>query len=261
MKRLPFFAAALLVLALGASSVSARTLRVFAVGNSFSGNATAYLPQLAKAGGHELILGTAQTGKAAPERHWKAAEAELANPGSKEAKIYGGKSLAEIISKGKWDVVTIQQYSLLSSDIEPCPAKVARPSPDTSARNRDRRASDVGIPLGCESLWPSSYGKTSRLAARNVERSRAAYQQIAGDLGALFPWAMRFVRRFRSQMGLQIGRELRLQESRVSRAARSEHVVARWLSLERDKKLSKDANHANVAGQYLGGRVVRLLFW
>ena len=118
MKRLLSAIAVLLVLAQGVSSSSGETLRVFAVGNSFSQNATTYLPQLAKAGGHELILGTAQTGGCSLERHWKAVEADLANPDSKEAKIYGGKSLAEIISKGKWDVVTMQQYSLLSSDIE-----------------------------------------------------------------------------------------------------------------------------------------------
>mgnify|MGYP001607126144 CR=1 FL=1 len=83
------------VFALGASVAAARTLRLFVVGNSFSNNATRYLPDLAKAGGHELIMARAQTGGCSFERHWNALEADLAHPGDAKGKIYGGKSLRE----------------------------------------------------------------------------------------------------------------------------------------------------------------------
>ena len=108
--------AVLAMLVVAAAGAYARTLRLFTVGNSFSNNAVKYLPDLAKAGGHELILGRAQTGGCSFERHWNAVEAFLADPNDPKGKIYGGKSLHENISVGHWDVITIQQYSLHSPD-------------------------------------------------------------------------------------------------------------------------------------------------
>src|SRR5688572_1394785 len=78
-----------------ATLADAATLRLFVVGNSFSNNATRFLPELAKAGGHELVVGKAQTGGCSFERHWNAVEASLANPADPKGKIYGGKSLQE----------------------------------------------------------------------------------------------------------------------------------------------------------------------
>jgi Domain of unknown function (DUF4886) len=260
MKQLLSIVIGLLVLALGVSSGSARTLRVFAVGNSFSQNATTYLPQLAEAGGHELILGTAQTGGCSLERHWKAAEAELANPGSKEAKIYGGKSLAEIIGKGKWDVVTIQQYSLFSSDIETY-------RPYAQKLHDHLRTLQPGAEIVVHQTWAyrSDANRFGQVAAEKHaaaqremwERSRAAYRQIAGDLGArVIPVGDAFWRvdsdpkwGYKSDASYDFKNPVFpvLPDQNTSL-----HVGYRWSA---DKKLSKDANHANVAGQYLGGLV------
>ena len=44
------------------SQNSNKPLRVFLIGNSFSQNATRYLPELAKEGGHQLELGRAELG-------------------------------------------------------------------------------------------------------------------------------------------------------------------------------------------------------
>jgi hypothetical protein len=260
MKRLPFFVAALLVLAQGASSVSARTLRVFAVGNSFSGNATAYLPQLAKAGGRELILGTAQTGGCSLERHWKAADAELANSGSKEAKIYGGKSLAEIISKGKWDVVTMQQYSLLSSDIE-----TYRPYAQKLHDHLRILQPEAEIVVHQTWAYRSDANRFGQIGAERHaasqremwERSRAAYRQIAGDLRVrVIPVGDAFWRvdsdpkwSFKPDANYDFKNPM---FPALPDQSTSLHVGYRWSA---DKKLGKDANHANVAGQYLGGLV------
>jgi len=260
MKRLLAFVAGLLVLALGTSSSSARTLRVFAVGNSFSQNATTFLPQLVKAGGHELVLGTAQTGGCSLERHWKAAEAELANPGSKEARIYGGKSLAEIISKGSWDVVTMQQYSLLSSDIE-----TYRPY---AQKLRDHlHTLQPGAEIVVHQTWAyrSDASRFGQVAAEKHsasqremwERSRAAYRQIAADLGVrVIPVGDAFWRvdsdpkwGYKPEANYDFKNPVfpMLPDQNTSL-----HVGYRWSA---DKKLNKDANHANVAGQYLGGLV------
>jgi len=260
MKRLLAFAAGLLVLTLGTSSSSARTLRVFAVGNSFSQNATTFLPQLVKAGGHELDFGTAQTGGCSLERHWKAAEAEFANPGSKEAKIYGGKALAEIISKGKWDVVTIQQYSLHSSDIETY-------RPYAKKLHDQLRTLQPGAEIVVHQTWAyrSDASRFGQVAAEKHagsqqemwERSRAAYRQFADEVGArLIPVGDAFWRvdsdpkwGYKPDTNYDFKNPVfpTLPDQNTSL-----HVGYRWSA---DKQLSKDANHANVAGQYLGGLV------
>src|SRR5687768_18611640 len=112
MRLRPILSVALANATLFVSGLHARTLRLFVVGNSFSNNATKYLPELAKEGGHELITARAMTGGCSFERHWKAVEAWHGNPEDPKAKIYSGKSLEELITKGTWDVITFQQYSL-----------------------------------------------------------------------------------------------------------------------------------------------------
>jgi hypothetical protein len=260
MKQLLWIAAGAFAYFLGASTSSARTLRIFAVGNSFSQNATTFLPQIVNAGGHTLVFGTAQTGGCSLERHWKAAEAELTTPGSQDAKIYGGKSLVEIISAGKWDVITIQQYSLLSSDIE-----TYRPY---AQKLRDRlQALQPEAEIVVHQTWAyrsdaSRFGQLSAGKHAGSERemwqhSRAAYRQIAADLDTrVIPVGDAFWRvdsdprwGYKPDTSFDFKNPLfpTLPDQNTSL-----HVGYRWSA---DKKLSKDANHANVAGQYLGGLV------
>lgn len=100
-----------------ATPAAGQPLRLFLIGNSFSQNATRYLPQLAKAGGHEVVIGRAEIGGAPLQTHWEAAAAHEANPDDPKGKPYLGKSLSELLSAGTWDVVTIQQGSFVSSAI------------------------------------------------------------------------------------------------------------------------------------------------
>lgn len=260
MKRLFSAIAVLLVLTLGVSGSSGETLRLFAVGNSFSQNATTFLPQLAKAGGHELVFGTAQTGGCSLERHWKAIEADLANPDCKEAKIYGGKSLKEIISKGRWDVVTMQQYSLLSSDLETY-------RPFAEKLHAHLKTLQPGAEIIVHQTWAyrsdaSRFGQVS--AGKHAadqremwERSRAAYRRIASDLGSrVIPVGDAFWRLSSDpKWGYKPDAVYDFQKPIfpiLPGQENSLHVGYRWSA---DKKLTKDANHANVAGQYLGGLV------
>lgn len=102
----------------------AKTIRLLTIGNSFSGNATRYICQLAQAAGHEVVLGRADLPGCPMERHWKAVEAAEADPNSAAGKPYlvtidgkkGMYSLREILTSDKWDVVTIQQASMISTD-------------------------------------------------------------------------------------------------------------------------------------------------
>ena len=97
-----------------------KTVRLFTVGNSFSGNATRFLPSLAKAGGQTLVLGTASVGGAPLALHWGKAEAHEKDPQDPEG-LYGTKKkegLRELLRGEKWDYVTIQQASIKSHDLE-----------------------------------------------------------------------------------------------------------------------------------------------
>ena len=250
----------LIVLAFGQPVASGRTVRVFAVGNSFSQNATTFLREIAEAGGHELVLGTAQTGGCSLERHWKAAEAELTQPGSKEAKIYGGKSLVENISKGTWDVVTIQQYSLHSPNVETY-------RPYAQKLREHLKSLQPGAEIVVHQTWAYrvdadrfgqvAAGKSAASNREMWEKSRAAYRQIAGENGArVIPVGDAFWRvNSDPQWGYQPDASFDLKKPvfpALPEQKHSLHVGYRWSA---EKKFGKDANHANVAGQYLGGLV------
>ena len=104
---------------------SRKKIRLLTVGNSFSGNATRYIVQIAAAAGHEIVLGRADLPGCPMDRHWNNVEAAEADPTSATGKAYtmkaGDKSkpctLKEILTSDKWDFVTIQQASVISSDI------------------------------------------------------------------------------------------------------------------------------------------------
>ncbi|SDT97819.1 protein of unknown function [Verrucomicrobium sp. GAS474] len=105
-------------------------LRVLAVGNSFSQNVFAYLPQFAKAGGKSVSLLIAYKGGCSLKEHADAYAAAENDPASPAACIYSGTqwfeeghpaaagtksfNLIDALKKEKWDIVTIQQYSALS---------------------------------------------------------------------------------------------------------------------------------------------------
>ena len=98
-----------------------KTIRLLTVGNSFAGNSTKFLRDLARAAGDEVILGSANPGGCSLEKHWKAVEAYEANPADPAGQLYvvsktEKTSLHALLVKEPWDYVTIQQYSMLSDD-------------------------------------------------------------------------------------------------------------------------------------------------
>lgn len=243
-----------------ASFATARTLRLFVVGNSFSNNATHYLPDLAQAGGHELIMGRAQTGGCSLERHWNALEADLAQPGDAKGKIYSGKSLRENMGTGFWDVITIQQYSLLSSE-------VGTYQPFARQLHDHLKSVQPGAEIALHQTWAyrvdaPKFGQIGggRNAADNREmweKSRAAYWATAKELGLrVIPTGDAFWRvnsdsrwAYRADPNFDFKNAVK---PALPTQANSLHVGYRWGP---DGKLGKDANHANVAGEYLGALV------
>jgi hypothetical protein len=89
------------------------------------------------------------------------------------------------------------------------------------------------------------------------ERSRAAYHEIARELDVrILPVGDAFWRISSDpKWGYQPDASFDAQKAvfpSLPDQTNSLHVGYRWSA---DKKLGKDANHANVAGQYLGGLV------
>lgn len=93
----------------------AKTVRLLAVGNSFSEDATTYLPQIVQASPRPctLILQKATIGGCDLERHMRHADLHEVDPNDPEGKPYQKKkkSLKDMLLAEKWDFVTIQQAS------------------------------------------------------------------------------------------------------------------------------------------------------
>ena len=115
----------LLVLCLGFASAKtpADTVRILAIGNSFSQDAVEqYFFELAQEAGIPVIVGNAYIGGCSIERHVlnsrtgaaDYAYRKVGKGGSGERKEYPGRTLAEIIADEPWDYVSLQQASPLS---------------------------------------------------------------------------------------------------------------------------------------------------
>ena len=242
------------------SAAQARTLRLFIIGNSFSQNATRYLPQLAKEGGHELILGRAEVGGCSLERHWNAAAAAIANPEDEKGKFYGGKTLKERMGDVKWDVVTMQQYSLLSPNVEtyrPFAQKL-----HDYVKTLQPQAEVVMHQTWAYRADANSFGfinKTEKAKTQQEmwQNSRAAYRTIAAELNLrLLPSGDAFWRVDSDPLwGYKKDAAFDFKNPvypALPDQTHSLHVGYRW---DKDKKFGMDANHANAAGCYLAGLV------
>lgn len=89
-----------------------KTVKVMAVGNSFSRNALRFFPEIVAASGNRAVVTNAVIGGCDFERHVRHAEAFEANPDDPEGCPYpGGLSLKDMLTAEKWAYVTIQQVS------------------------------------------------------------------------------------------------------------------------------------------------------
>ena len=255
-----WLAALTLAVTLAVAGAAAKTVRVLVVGNSFSNNATRFLPDLAKEGGHELVIAKAQAGGCSLERHWKAVEAWRANPEDAAGKIYSGKSLEQHAAGKTWDVVTIQQNSMNSTD----PATYR---PYAEKLHAHLRQLAPGATIWVHQTWAYrtdaakfgqlAPGKHAASQREMWERSRAAYAELAREFRLpMLPVGDAFWRVDSDpQWGFRPDPEFDEKAAvhpAVPPQRHSLHVGYRW---NPQKKLARDANHANAAGEYLGALV------
>jgi len=102
-------------------------VRLLIFGNSFTGNSTSYLADLAKEGHKDLVFLNMIKGGCSLREHSEAVKAAQTDPDSAKARFYSqagnaprlappGKKINvnEALQAGPWDYVSIHQYSLLS---------------------------------------------------------------------------------------------------------------------------------------------------
>lgn len=95
-----------------------KTVRLLTVGNSFSQNATHVLDGIVKADGQTLIHHRCVIGGSGFAQHWERAEKHTKDPADKAGRYESGKSLLEELKAEPWDVITIQQASIRSHNVE-----------------------------------------------------------------------------------------------------------------------------------------------
>ncbi len=236
------------------------TLRLFLIGNSFSQNATRYLPQLAAEGGHPLKIGRAELGGCSLQRHWEIAEAAEKNPADPKGKAYNGKSLRELLSAGTWDVVTIQQNSMNSGDVNtyrPYAKKLFDLVKSIQPHARIVMQQTWAYRTDAKTFTQIADKQFATSANEMWEKSRAAYHTISDELGIpLFPVGDAFWKinsnsktAYKPDTGFNIDNT---QYPALPDQTNSLHVGYRY---DNSKKLGFDANHANEAGCFLGGLV------
>lgn len=106
-----------LLMSVSTMAQEVRTLRVLAIGNSFSEDAVEqYLWELGREAGVNFVIGNAYRGGWSLTAHWKDASSRAAN--TEYRKVVDGKrrnlgkyAIRDIVTDEPWDVITLQQVS------------------------------------------------------------------------------------------------------------------------------------------------------
>lgn len=240
--------------------VKSKSLHLFVIGNSFSGNAMTYLPQIAKEGGYDLTIGRAEVGGAPLQFHAEAVEANEKNPEDPKGKPYNGKSLRELLSAGTWDVVTIQQGSFVSSAIDtyqPYAGKLrdfikkVQPSARIMMHQTWAYRADSDK---FSAVRPNHLADTQQ---EMWEESRKAYRQVATELNIpLIPVGDAFYRAASDpQWGYKKDPAFDFKNPVFPALPNQDHSLNIGYGWSADRKFGQDTHHANTAGCYLAGLV------
>ena len=236
------------------------TLHLFLIGNSFSQNAGRYLPQLAQEGNHPIVIGRAEIGGCTLKKHWELAELAEKNPDDPKGKPYQGKSLRKLLSERKWDIVTLQQYSLHSGDINtyrPYARKLYDfiKSIQPSARivlhqTWAYRSDSKDFSLVAE-------GKYAKNAQEMYDQSRAAYHSTASELNVeIIPVGDAFRKVSTSKKwGYKSDDKFDFSNPVYPNLPDQSNSLHRGYFWDNNKKMAFDSHHANEAGCFLGSLV------
>lgn len=254
---------ALLVLALFCSvsghAAEPKHVRLLAIGNSFSGNATRFLPEIVKAGGDALTFSTISIGGCTLQRHWTNALAFQSGSAHPDAVAW------KKLTAQKWDFVTLQQQSLMS-----CDAGTYRPFAKQLHDYIRAQAPTAEIVL--HETW--AYRADDPLFKKDFSHQamhsqlRAAYAIIAGELGLrVIPVGSAFenARLDKAWGGVFPDPNFDTKGAAFPKLPDQTHSLHVGWAWAKDKSgqqsLKYDGHHANAAGEYLGAAVwYELLF-
>ncbi|MDR1964927.1 MAG: DUF4886 domain-containing protein [Planctomycetaceae bacterium] len=245
-------------------SQTGKHVRVLAVGNSFSNDATTYFPQIVKGSPVPctLTLGKASIGGCDFARHLRHATLHEADPTDPEGKPYSNKtkSLKEMLLAEPWDFVTMQQVSTKSFRPETFRPEakqlydyIKRYAPQSEVVIHQTWAYRADEPRFGTAFCGSQQAMYEGLCK--------AYAEIAGELGCRLIQsgdAMELARRDAQWGGVfpdvnfdtKTATYPNLPDQRYSL-----HVGYSWRKEKDQWKLMYDGIHANIAGDYLTGCV------
>lgn len=239
-----------------------KTLSVLTIGNSFSDNALRKLPGLARAAGCKLAFARANLGGCSLEQHWSYVLAHEANPDDPVGRPYGGDrfSLKQLLTRRAWDVVTLQQASPLSHDVdtyEPYAthliAYVTQHVPHAEIMIHQTWAYRVDDPR----YTPANEGKEPHSHRVMYEQVRQAYHTMAATFdAAILPSGDAMVLAdsdpamgFRPDAAFDFANAL---YPALPDQAHSLHIGWQWEEQDDGTRtLALDGHHANGAGEYL----------
>ncbi len=242
-----------------------QAVRLLTVGNSFSRNATWYLPDLVKAGGHKLIHRPIVVGGASLQLHAEKFQRNELDIHDKGGLYTNSRSLKQELTATRWDFVTIQQASIKSHDIvtyrpyaEQLRAFIAKHAPQAKLLVHQTWAYRCDDPRFTQ---PS--GKAGEPATRQdmYRMLTNAYRTIAAELGArVIPVGDAFEMAdtdekwcYRPDTSFDFKN---VRSPALPDQTHSLHVGWLWKKGKDGKlKFGMDGHHANVAGQYLGACV------
>ena len=231
----------------------AKHIRLLAIGNSFSGNATHYLPNIVDAAGDKLTFGTISIGGCPLQKHWTNALA-FQNGSTGPDAVAWKKLTAE-----KWDFVTIQQYSMFSYKIE-----TYRPF---AKQLHDYIQSQVpSAEILVHETW--AYRADDPLFKKDFSQQdmywqvRSAYETIAGEIGSrVIPVGDAFenARRDSAWGGVFPDPKFDIKNAQFPNLPDQTHSLNRgyaWAAGKDGKQaLKMDGHHASTAGEYLAAAV------
>jgi hypothetical protein len=231
-----------------AEEAGPRHVRLLAIGNSFSKNATRYLPGIVEAAGDKLTFRTISIGGCPLARHWKNADAF--QHGSTDALARAWTAL----TAEPWNFITLQQCSKDSFRLE-----TYRPYAKQLHDYIKQQCPKSEILI--HETW--AYREDDPLFKNGFTQQdmywglRKAYETVAGELGCrIIPVGDAFekARRDAAWKGVFPDPEFDLKGAKPPALPDQTHSLNRgyyWSG----KTLKFDGHHANTAGEYLGAAV------
>lgn len=242
-----------------------KTVRLLTIGNSFAGNATHYLGDIAKADGNQLILRGSNMGGASMEQHWLKVQAFEKDPTDKAGLYTTGRSLQQDLQADRWDFVTIQQASFKSHDLatyRPFARQlfdyVKKYAPSAEVLLFETWAYRVDDPRFAVSNPAPGEPKSQKEMHEMLSK---AYETIAAELGVRrIPVGDAFALANNDpNWGFKPTPNLKRDSYQYPTVPEQLHSLNKGYAWPKEKdkegkwKLGMDGHHASTAGEYLGG--------